>query len=100
MGGEEEERGTGGWCLGKAGREMTEISKTRLFPQTNQSRHKNGRFVSKSRKQGNHSPAPLHPRGSWCPCPPIPPMKLLEGVGPAGEEGRQGEHSTQNSHCS
>lgn len=100
MGGEEEERGTGGWCLGKAGREMTEISKNRLFPQTNQSRHKNGRFVSKSRKQGNHSPAPLHPRGSWCPCPPIPPMKLLEGVGPAGEEGRQGEHSTQNSHCS
>lgn len=27
-------------------------------------------------------------------------MKLLEGVGPAGEEGRKGARATQNSHCS
>lgn len=28
------------------------------------SRHKNGGFVSKSRKQGNNSPVPLHPGDS------------------------------------
>ena len=32
------------------------------------------------------------------PLPPNPPAQLLEGVGPAGEEGR-GVHATQNSHC-
>lgn len=44
---------------------MTEISKTRLFPQTNQSPDtKMAGSLVKAGNRGIISPVPLHPRGS------------------------------------
>lgn len=58
-------RGNGGRSLGKARREMTEISKTRLFPQTNQSPDtKMAGSLVKAGNRGIIPPVPLHPRGS------------------------------------
>lgn len=54
-------------------------------------------------KAGNRGIIPLPPSTPGVldtPAPQSPPMKLLEGVGPAGEEGRKGARATQNSHCS
>lgn len=91
LGGKEaESRGNGGQSLGKARREMTEISKTRLFPQTNQSPDtKMAGSLVKARNRGVIPPSPSTPGVCDAPAPQPPlPAQLLEGVGPAGEEGR------------
>lgn len=85
---------------GEGKEEMTEISKTQLFPQTNQSPDtKMAGSLVKAGIRGVIPPSPSTPGVHDAPAPQPPlPAQLLEGVGPAGEEGRGAVR--ENSLCS
>lgn len=75
---------------------MTEISKTRLFPQTNQSPDtKMAASLVKAGNRGVIPPSPSTPGVCVAPAPQAPPPRAASGRGGAGGGGGQGGRATE-----